>query len=146
VAPDGPKRIELVKVGDVVITVAPDGRASQGQVTKLYTTTNALVEVRTDAGTAVTTDAQPFSLTDGQFRRAGVLKPGDRVWQWRDGKRAEAVVRAVAPTGRREAVFNLIVGDSATFVAGGFVVRGKPPAEAAPVGAAANPGHAAGHH
>ncbi|HEY1378352.1 MAG TPA: Hint domain-containing protein [Gemmataceae bacterium] len=129
--PGGSKRIEQVRVGDVVTTVGPDGRAGQGTVEKLYTTTNALVQVRTDTGTAVTTDAQPFSLTDGQFRRAGELKPGDRVWHWRDGKRAEAVVRAVVPTGRREAVYNLIVGDSATFVAGGFVVRGKPPADAA---------------
>ncbi len=138
--PDGAKRIEHIKIGDVVTSVGPDGRAGRGTVGQLYATTNALVEVRTDAGTAVTTDAQPFSLTDGQFRRAGDLKPGDRVWQWRDGKRAEAVVRAIVPTGRREAVFNLIVGDSATFVAGGFIVRGKPPADpAAP--AAAPPGH-----
>jgi hypothetical protein len=127
-APGGSKRIEQVRVGDVVTTVSPDGRVGRGTVEKLYTTTNALVEVRTETGTAVTTDAQPFSLPDGQFRRAGDLKAGDRVWQWRDGRRAEAVVQAVAPTGRREAVFNLIVGNSATFVAGGFVVRGKPPA------------------
>jgi hypothetical protein len=137
--PDGTRRIEQVRVGDVVTTVGPDGRAGRGTVEKLYTTTNALVEVRTDAGMAVTTDAQPFCLTDGQFRRAGDLKPGDRVWHWRDGKRAEATVRAVAPTGRQEAVFNLIVGDSATFVAGGFVVRGKPPADAA--APAAQAGH-----
>jgi hypothetical protein len=139
-APDGVRRIERVRVGDVVTTVGPDGRAGRGTVERLYTTTNALVEVRTDTGTAVATDAQPFCLTDGQFRRAGDLKPGDRVWQWRDGKRAEVVVRAVAPTGRQEAVFNLIVGDSATFVAGGFVVRGKPPADAA-APAAAQAGH-----
>ncbi len=138
--PDGVRRIEQVRVGDAVTTVGPDGRAGRGAVGQLYMTTNALVEVRTDAGTAVTTDAQPFLLTDGQFRRAGDLKPGDRVWRWRDGKRAEAVVRAVAATGRTEAVFNLIVGDSATFVAGGFVVRGKPPAAAA-APAAAQAGH-----
>jgi hypothetical protein len=141
VTPDGSRRIEQVKVGDVVTTVGPDGTAGRGTVSKLYTTTNALVEVRTDHGTAVTTDAQPFSLTDGQFRRAGDLKPGDRVWRWRDAKRSEAVVRSVAATGRREAVFNLIVGDSATFVAGGFVVRGKPPAEGGVPQAAGNRHH-----
>lgn len=126
--PDGTKRIELIKAGDVVTTIGKDGRPSPTKVQHVFTTTNALVEVRTDHGTAVTTDSQPLCLTSGEFRKAGNLKAGDRVWQLRGGKRAEAVVRAVVPTGRHEAVFNLIVGDSAMFVAGGFVARGKPPA------------------
>jgi hypothetical protein len=139
----GTKLIEQVRVGDMVTSIGKDGQAGPAAVEKLFTTTNKLVEVRTDHGTAVTTDAQPFCLTDGQFQKAGGLKAGDRVWQWRDGRRAEAVVRAVTPTGRVEKVFNLILGDSRMFVAGGFLVRGKPPADAAAV--AANPGHSAGH-
>jgi hypothetical protein len=126
--PGGTKSIQQVRVGDAVTTIGKDGQAGPAAVEKLYTTTNRLVEVRTDHGPAVTTDAQPFCLTDGEFRKAGDLKVGDRIWQWRDGKRAEAVVRSVAPTGRQEKVFNLILGDSRMFVAGGFLVRGKPPA------------------
>jgi hypothetical protein len=132
--PGGTKLIENVRVGDVVTSIGKDGQAARAAVEKLFTTTNKLVEVRTDHGAAATTDAQPFCLTDGEFRKAGELKAGDKVWQWRDGRRAEAVVRSVAPTGRQEQVFNLILGDSRMFVAGGFLVRGKPPADAgAPV-------------
>ena len=135
-----------MRVGDVITSIGADGKATKAAVEKLYTTTNNLVELRTDHGNTVTTDAQPFCLIDGQFRKAGDLQAGDRVWQWRDGKRAEAVVRTVAPTGRQEQVFNLILGDSRIFVAGGFLVRGKPPAEAVPaVGAAVNHGHSAAH-
>ena len=57
----------------------------------------------------------------------------------------EAVVREVVDTGRDEPVFNLILGDSAVFVAGGFLARGKPPAVGStPVIGAAAPGQPAG--
>jgi hypothetical protein len=144
--PGGTKSIEDLRVGDLVTSIGKDGRANQAAIEKLFTTTNKLLEVRTDHDTALTTDAQPLCLTDGQFRKAGELKPGDRVRVWRDGKPAEAVVRAVAPTGRQEKVFNLILGDSRMFVAGGFLVRGKPPVEVpAAVDPTVNPGHSSSH-
>jgi len=127
---DGTKRIELIRAGDIVMTVGPDGATSQAPVRTVFTSTNRLVEVRTGHGTAVTTEAQPLCLAAGGFRKAGSLKAGDRVWQWRDGRRAEAVIREVAPTGRTETVYNLIIGDAAVFVAGDFLARGKPPAPA----------------
>jgi hypothetical protein len=139
---DGTKRIELVRAGDVVMTVGADGNRSRAAVQTVFTSTNRLLEVRTDHGTAVTTEAQPLCLAAGGFRRAGDLKGGDRVWQWRDGRRAEAVVREVVSTGRTETVYNLIIGDSAVFVAGDFLARGKPPA---PADAAAKPAGHAGH-
>ncbi|HEX4591483.1 MAG TPA: Hint domain-containing protein [Gemmataceae bacterium] len=129
--PDGTKRIELIRAGDVVTTVGADGRAAQSKVETVFTSKNRLVEVRTDHGTAVTTEAQPLCLIAGGFRKAGDLKAGDRIWQWRDGRRAEAVIREVAATGRVETVYNLIVGDSVIFVAGDFLARGKPPADSA---------------
>jgi hypothetical protein len=140
---DGTRRIELLRAGDAVMTVGPDGREGQGAVQTVFTSTNRLIEVRTDRGTALTTEAQPLCLVAGGFRKAGDLKAGDRVWQWRDGRRAEAVVRHVAPTGRTETVYNLIIGDSAVFVAGDFLARGKPPAVGPPPAAAATP-HAHG--
>jgi len=143
---DGTKRIELLRAGDVVMTVGPDGGPGRAAVQTVFTSTNRLIEVRTERGTALTTEAQPLCLVAGGFRRAGDLQAGDRVWQWRDARRAEAVVREVAPTGRSETVYNLIIGESAVFVAGDFLARGKPPA-AAPAPAAAatrSPAHA-GH-
>jgi hypothetical protein len=114
-----------------------DGPFGRVAVEHVFTTTNRLFEVRTDRGAALTTDAQPFLLADGTFRRAGDLKQGDRVWHWAGGEREPAVVGEVVPTGRDERVFNLILGGSANFVAADFVVRGKPPAEATTPPAAA---------
>jgi hypothetical protein len=105
----------------------------------VFTSKNRLVKVRTDHGAVVTTEAQPLCLTDGQFRRAGELKVGDRLWQWRNGRRVETVVREAAGTGKEATVFNLILGKSAIFVAGNFLARGKPPAEGSAVVGARTP-------
>ncbi len=127
--PGGAKRIELIRAGEAVTTVGPDGRAARGVVREVFISRNQLVEVRTDGGSVVTTAAQPLCLTAGGFRKSGELKAGDSVWRWHDGRRVEAVVRAVTATGKEAPVFNLILGDSAVFVAGDFLARGKPPAE-----------------
>jgi hypothetical protein len=134
---DGARRIELLRAGDIIMTIGPDGREGRAAVQTVFTSTNRLIDVRTDRGVAVTTEAQPLCLAAGGFSKAGDLKPGDRVWRWRDGRRTEAVVREVAPTGRTETVYNLIIGDSAVFVAGDFLARGKPPAVVPPPAAAA---------
>jgi hypothetical protein len=134
---DGSTRIELIREGDAVTTVGPDGRAGRGVVEHVFRTRNRLVEVRTDGGRVVTTDAQPLCLRDGSLKRAGDLEAGDRIWRWESGRRVEAAVREVVATGREAPVFNLILGDSAVFVAGGFLARGKPPADGATL-----PGHA----
>ena len=128
--PGGAAKIETLKVGDAVTTVGADGKAATGRVEHLYATTNELVEVKTDDGTALTTHEQPLSLATGGLLKAGDLKPGDRVWRWRDGERRAATVREVTATGRTAPVYNLILGDSAVFIAADFLARGKPPADA----------------
>lgn len=130
--PTGTAKIETLKVGDAVTTVRADGQAASGKVTHLYETTNKLLEVKTDGGTALTTHDQPLALVAGGLRKAGDLQVGDRVWRWVRGERKAATVAAVTPTGRTATVYNLILGDSAVFVAGDFLARGKPPADAAP--------------
>jgi hypothetical protein len=62
------------------------------------------------------------------MKGAGELKAGDKVFRWQDGKRQVANVLAVTPTDRVEKVFNLILGDSEMFIAGGFLAHSKPPA------------------
>jgi len=126
--PGGTERIELVRAGDLVTTIGRDGTVSPTAVQTVFTSTNRLFEVRTDLGTVVTTSAQPLCLVAGGFRPAGELKGGDRVWKWHDGRRTAVIVKEVVPTGRTETVYNLIVGESAVFVAGDFLARGKPPA------------------
>ncbi len=128
--PGGAAKIETLKVGDAVTTVGADGKAATGRVEHLYATTNELIGVKTDDGTALTTHEQPLSLVTGGLLKAGDLKPGDRVWRWRDGERRAATVREVTATGRTAPVYNLILSDSAVFIAGDFLARGKPPADA----------------
>jgi hypothetical protein len=128
--PEGPRPIESVRGGDVVTLVRTDGTATGGAVSSTFQTCNRLVEVRTEAGSLLTTETQPLCLADGEFRRAGELAEGDRVWRWEGGERRATKVMAVAPAGREAEVFNLVVGDSAVFVAGGFLAKGKPPPDA----------------
>ena len=108
--------------------ITAEGDARPAAVAQVFTTRNQLVELRTSHGTLVMTRTQPVCLAGGGFRETYKLTPRDPLWQWREGRRKEVVVEEIAPTGRHEPVFNLIVGESAIFVAEGFLVRGKPPA------------------
>jgi len=135
--PDGPRPIESLGRGDVVTLVAPDGTLTSGTVDASFQTCNRLVEVRTESGNLLTTQTQPLCLQGGGFRHAGELAEGDVIWRWAGAGRRPARVRAVVPAGREAAVFNLVVGESAVFIADGFLARGKPPLVAgdAPAGA-----------
>lgn len=128
--PTGPRAIETLRAGDEVLCVSTQGVAVAQAVRSTFCTTNVLAEVRTTAGVVTCTPIQPLVLVDGGCRRAGELKPGDRIRTWADGKPGEAEVTAVIETGREGEVFNLVVGDSAVFVAGGLQAKGKPPLDA----------------
>jgi hypothetical protein len=125
--PAGLRPIESINRGDLVTLVGADGTATSGKVDSTFQTCNRLVEVRTESGRLLTTETQPLCLHSGGFRRAGELTEGDLIWRWEAGKRCPVRVRAVAPAGRETPVFNLVVGESAVFVAEGFLARGKPP-------------------
>jgi hypothetical protein len=126
--PGGSTPIERLREGDAVTTVGPDGAATPRKILAVFATTNRVLEVRTDVGNLVTTETQPLALAGGGVRVAGELKPGDRVFRWDGRKRRAVAVSSVSLTGREQRVFNLILGDPAIFVAGGFLVRSKPPA------------------
>ncbi len=130
--PDGPRAIESLGRGDVVTLVGQDGVPARGVVNATFQTTNRLVEVRTESGNLVTTETQPLCLRDSGFRAGGELVEGDVIWQWVGDQRRAVRVRAVMPTGQETHVFNLVVDESAVFVAGGFLARGKPPADPRP--------------
>ena len=133
--PGGVALIDRLRAGDVVMTVTGGGTARPAAVSQVFTTRNQLVELRTSGGSLVATRTQPVCVVGGGFRETGKLKAGDRLWRWREGRREEVAVEKIVPTGRQEPVFNLIVGESAVFVADDFLVRGKPPAVASiPVG------------
>jgi hypothetical protein len=126
--PDGTKSIERIRDGDLVTTFDAEGKVMKAKVTGVFRTQNRLLELRVEGATLVTTETQPIALEAGGYRPAGELKKGDRVWRWVDGKRKASAVREVTAADREADVFNLILGEPTSFVAGDFVVRRKPPA------------------
>ena len=128
--PTGTTPIEKLGEGDLVTSVGADGKAASVKVTGVFRTRNRLLELRVEGDKLVTTETQPIALEAGGFRAAGELKKGDRIWRWVDGKRKAVVVTEVTAAVQEAPVFNLIVGEPTGFIAGGFVVRSKPPAPA----------------
>lgn len=137
--PGGIRLIETVKVGEMVLAVRPDGKTKPHKVQKVFVTDNRLVKVETEAGTLLTTLTQPLCLPNGTHHPAGELKPGQKILRWNNGKPEAVTVRAVTLTNHEEKVFNLILGGQQMFVAGGFLARSKPPAEAAQAAPQASP-------
>jgi hypothetical protein len=96
----------------VITTVRPDGTAVPGKVQSVFVTDNQLVDVATEAGVLFTTQTQPLCLADGQFRPAGALQVGDKIFRWHHGQRQAVKVLGRTVTNRHEQVFNLVLGGS----------------------------------
>lgn len=127
--PKGPRPIETLQVGDALTIATPNGDSLGGTIQSIFVTTNRLWQIDTSAGSLITTETQPLCSPDGEAVSAGTLEPGDRVLIWQAGQPHAAEVQAVTQTDRTEQVFNLVVGNSEFFIAGGFLARSKPPAE-----------------
>lgn len=126
--PGGTRPVEGLHEGDLVSTLGEDGEVLRARVAGVFATRNRLVEVRTEGGRLVTTGTQPLCLAGGGFRQAADLKAGDRICRWGGEGRRPVAVLEVRPTGREGRVFNLVLGEPTTFIAGDFLVRSKPPA------------------
>jgi hypothetical protein len=127
--PQGPRPIEGIRIGDPLLTILPDGRRVGVAVQSIFVTRNRLWRVATDDGSLLTTQTQPLCLASHAPLRAGDLHAGDRILRYVDGQVREATVHGAWATDRVEKVFNLVLGDSELFIAGGFVARSKPPAD-----------------
>jgi formylglycine-generating enzyme required for sulfatase activity len=128
--PRGPQPIQELGVGDYVTTVGHNGESSSTRIESVFITSNALWRVVTPESALLTTATQPLCTTDQQPVAAGKLKAGDLLLiQEAEGIRSLPVLEAFK-TNRAEQVFNLVLGEPQTFIAGGFLVRSKPPASA----------------
>jgi hypothetical protein len=125
----GRRRIETIQQGDFITTIAADGDAATAQVETIFVADNRLWQVDTDAGSLVTTQTQPLYVGAGVNAQVGDLHQGDTIFRWQEGVAHPVKVLAVSPSDRVEKVYNLILGNSEVFVAGGFLARSKPPAE-----------------
>jgi len=122
--PDGPRAIETIRAGDLVLNIAPDGKVSPIKVASVFVGNSTLVEVETDRGTLVTTCKQPLCLTSGEQRCAGVLGNGAALRRWPSGI---ATVKEVRDTGKPARIFNLVLETPGVFVANGYHVKSKSP-------------------
>jgi len=142
--PQGPRAVETIQVGDALTAILPSGETVTANVQSVFVTRNLLWQIETDDGTLLTTEKQPLCrLGDGSASGesasnlvalgiatpAGLLEPGDTILRSTSGRIHPVKVLAVIPTERKEQVFNLVLGDSKFFVAGGYLARSKPPAE-----------------
>lgn len=129
--PGGTRLIEGIATGEAITTVLPSGESTIVKVQSVFITDNRLWRIDTDFGSLLTTETQPICLAAGGTVLAGKLQPNDKILRWQDGQIHTVSVLDVSLTGRTEKVFNLILGDSEIFVAGGFLARSKPPAAVA---------------
>lgn len=142
--PQGERPIETIQVGDALVAALPDGRTTSAAVQSVFVTRNRLWKIETDEGSLLTTEKQPLCTvgrsdaaggTSGELVPgftpvpAGKLQPGDRILRRTGGEVRGVQVLSVSPTDRVEKVFNLVLGNSEVFVAGGFLARSKPPAD-----------------
>jgi hypothetical protein len=127
--PEGTRRIETIRAGDVVLHVPAAGAPTPVRVASVFAGNAALVEVETEAGRLVTTGKQPLILADGGTKGAADLATGDAILRWQDGKAVATKVRGVKRRAEPGRVFNLVLQARGTFVVNGYLVRSKPPAE-----------------
>jgi hypothetical protein len=142
--PRGERAIESIQVGDALTAVLRGGEAATVNVQSVFVTRNRLWRIETEDGVLLTTEKQPLCRigqsdtsggTTGEFFGgfmavpAGQLQPGDRILRRTDGELRAVNVLKVSRTDRIEKVFNLVLGNSEVFVAGGFLARSKPPAQ-----------------
>jgi hypothetical protein len=126
--PQGRRPIESIAAGEPVTAFLPSGERISATVKSVFATDNRLWHIATEAGDLITTQTQPLCLATDRTIVAGELQPGDEILRGEDGSLYGVRVLSAAPTDRIENVFNLILDDSARFLANGYLARSKPPA------------------
>lgn len=122
-----------------MITIGPGGESTVTQVQTVFITINTLWTIVTEDATLLTTRTQPLCTALDKTILAGQLNTGDSLLINDQGNiRSTRVLEVSAATNRTEKVFNLILGDSQIFIAGGFLARSKPPAENATLATASD--------
>jgi len=126
--PTGTKAIESIVVGDEVTTIAA-GKPVVGKVVALFGGESRLVEIETAAGKLVCTPKQPLHLASGETKSAGQVVAGDKLLRWVDGKVVPTEIVSLKTGEIAATIHNLILAERGTFVADGYMVKSKPPAE-----------------
>lgn len=123
--PNGLIAIEALTTGDEVLAVNRDGQTVRTAVKSIFVSRNSVMRIETSGGPLVATKEHPVYLSEGRFRQAGDLRPGDHIVKWKDGRLVVKTVRKISPVEGEGMVLNLQVDEPNTFVAEGIVVHNK---------------------
>jgi hypothetical protein len=126
--PQGLRNIESIVVGDLITIILSTGESGSVPVQSIFVTDNQLWEVETESETLLTTETQPLCLSVNTFVSAGDMKLPTTILRYQDGEIQPSKVLKVTRTDHIEKVFNLVLGNSEVFIAGGYLARSKPPA------------------
>lgn len=129
--PTGTRAVESFVVGDAVSIVLTSGEIETAYVQSIFMTDNRLWQIDTVVGTLLTTETQPLCLSLISHVSAGKMRLPTSILCFHEGQVQAVKVLQVSPTDRMERVYNLVLGNSEVFIAGGFLARSKPPADLA---------------
>jgi predicted lipid-binding transport protein (Tim44 family) len=123
--PAGATAIENLRVGDPVWGVA-GGKLQAGTVQALTETrTDHYLEILAGDSRIVITPEHPVMAGHGEYRIAGLLKVGDRVYRMHDGNLDAIPIRSIRPVRADQPAYNLLVMPGGTFIPAGIVVHNK---------------------
>jgi predicted lipid-binding transport protein (Tim44 family) len=123
--PDGPIAIESLHEGDVVWGVNKEAlqTARVAAMTKLEV--EAFLELTAGEASLLITPEHPVMVSPGEFRIAGMIRPGDRVIVARGSELQAETVRSVRRIEADKPAYNLLVSPGGTFLPGGIAVHNK---------------------
>jgi predicted lipid-binding transport protein (Tim44 family)/uncharacterized membrane protein YgcG len=123
--PAGAVAIETLRVGDPVWSVV-GGELQAGTVQALTETrADHYLEIFAGDSRVVITPEHPVMAGPGEYRIAGLLKVGDRVYRMRHGKLNAVPIRSIQRVRAHPAAYNLLVMPGGTFIPADIVVHNK---------------------
>lgn len=120
--PSGSRAIELLDVGDAVLSRTPNGKFQIARVTakSVHSVHRYLRFVFNDKGELGATDEHPIATPMG-WTKAGDLRVNDRVL----GKSGERSITSIEPVSKHINVYDLTVEPNENFFAAGVLVHNK---------------------
>ncbi|MBI5584589.1 MAG: Hint domain-containing protein [Deltaproteobacteria bacterium] len=123
--PRGPVAVERLGVGDSVWSV--DG--GRLQAAKVRAVIRVLPEEYLELAAGGTrlrvTPEHPILVAPGEYRQAGFLHPGEKIFLFRDGALKTGTVNSIKLIPGKSPAYNLLVSPGGTFVSGNLVLHNK---------------------
>jgi hypothetical protein len=120
--PTCPRPVETLRVGDPVVSRDPDRKHGVATVVDVRSTiADEVLVLHVSSGRELTVTRDHPIWADGQWTRAGALRPGQSV----ETKQGAARVAQITSRCQRTRVFDLTVAPHANFYANGVLVHNK---------------------